>query len=376
MWLFTNMSAQLNDAKTRYENTSRWKKVIAGIVVVTAVYKLYSYNKRNAKVKDVCYYPNVPHFKAKKILDCKTQLGECCLWDDRKKLLCWIDNVGKKFWTYDPITKESKSYDCPECPGSFAFCEDGSYLFAFETGPSFYNIKTQKQSKKIFNFEPNKNTKMNDGRCDRNGRFVVGGMVKFYGTKDDNIFMKWINYFRNIILFSGKTTSSIYRINEDLSVQLLVENIKCTNSICFNLDGNLMFYTDTIGWLNDSKIMKMKYYNDKQIPSNTQIFTKNCKYPDGSVIDSDGNIWSAHCGVGVVSCINKNGKVVLVVDIDDKYPTCCTFGGENLDILFITTLHPGNMQIVEKGWGALYAIKIPNVNGCIENRFVGTVDKL
>ena len=59
-------------------------------------------------------YPDVPHLKAKPIVDCRNILGECVLWDDEKISLL-IDNLGK-FWTLDPETKETNTYELPDRP--------------------------------------------------------------------------------------------------------------------------------------------------------------------------------------------------------------------------------------------------------------------
>ena len=104
------------------------------------------------------------------ILDCDNSLGECPLWDDKRQLLCWIDCKKSIFWRFDPITNKSEEIQLPEIPGSFAICEDGSYLFAFEYGPAYFDVDRQRIIKRVFTFEPGLKTKPNDGRVDRQGQ--------------------------------------------------------------------------------------------------------------------------------------------------------------------------------------------------------------
>ena len=167
--------------------------------------------------------------------------------------------------------------------------------------------------------------------------------------------------------------TSIYRINEDLSTQHIIGDIMCANSICFSVDGNTMYFADSF----KKGIRKLDYFEDKQIPKNDEIFSDKFKgTPDGACIDANGNLWSAQFGNGVVACFDTNGDIIMVVDVPEKNPTCCCFGGEKLDTLFVTTLDgsllPLNNNGSVKDVGNLYAVQIENVKGCKENRFKGT----
>eukprot|EP01084_Bolivina_argentea_P154437 269209_1 len=367
MSFFEKVTDRISNARSSFQALPRWKQLSIGIVSIGIGYTIYKKLKPKKEEKELEYYPNVPHFTANKIVSCSNKLGECCIWDDRKQLLCWIDYENQQFWTYDPKTKQSKSYDLPEKPGSFALCEDGSLFFCFGSGPAFYDIETQTMSKKLYEFEPDVRSRMNDGRCDRNGRFICGGVVKF-NMKATNIFTKTIQMFENIYIYNNHK-SSIHRINTDLSHQVLVRNVLCSNSICFSIDGKTMYYTDSFA----RKINKLDYYNDERIPDNEQIFSDKYKgFADGSCVDGKGNIWNASFGIGKVTCFNEKGDVIMVVDVPEKCVTCCAFGGENMNVLFITTLN-GSMFGLGKSGGDLYAIELPiDVKGCKENRFKGT----
>jgi L-arabinonolactonase len=69
---------------------------------------------------------------------------------------------------------------------------------------------------------------MNDGRCDRVGRFVVGPIdAEFKPT--------------------SKLYSCEYKSDEDLQVTVIdgIEPYGCANSICFSLDGATMYFSDS-----------------------------------------------------------------------------------------------------------------------------------
>ena len=82
------------------------------------------------------------------------------------------------------------------------------------------------------------------------------------------------------------------------------------------------------------------------------------------IVDSVGGLWIALSGAGRVVRINpSNGQVDFVVHLPVKSPTSCTFGGPNLDELFITTRGPDG--------GGLYRVKMPyGIKGLPEPEFL------
>ena len=96
-----------------------------------------------------------------------------------------------------------------------------------------------------------------------------------------------------------------------------------------------------------------------------------------SVVDSQGFLWNATwCAgkcTGMIDRIDPStGNVVFTVHLPDETSeaSCCCFGGENLDILFITTAHEDIDPSSEPHSGGLYAVKLPHgMTGCKEKRF-------
>jgi sugar lactone lactonase YvrE len=57
---------------------------------------------------------------------------------------------------------------------SFAFRERGGWLMAFASGMAFYDLESGK-TECLHKLRPsNDEVRLNDGRCDRQGRFIVG----------------------------------------------------------------------------------------------------------------------------------------------------------------------------------------------------------
>ena len=77
------------------------------------------------------------------------------------------------------------------------------------------------------------------------------------------------------------------------------------------------------------------------------LFPGNMAYTD-----AEGFIWAALSGAGRVVRIHpESGRVDLVVHLPVKSPTSCTFGGPELNTLFITTRGPDG--------GGLYSLVLP-----------------
>ena len=67
--------------------------------------------------------------------------------------------------------------------------------------------------------------------------------------------------------------------------------------------------------------------------------------PDGLTVDEQGGVWVALNGGGAVRRYDPNGLLSEVVEVPTPKVTACTFGGSDLDQLFVTTsqedLEPG-----------------------------------
>ena len=60
-------------------------------------------------------------------------------------------------------------------------------------------------------------------------------------------------------------------------------------------------------------------------------------FPDGSAVDAQGFLWNAEFNGGRVVRYAPDGSIDRVIALPVLRPTCCTFGGPDLDVLFITT---------------------------------------
>merc|ERR1712232_815431 len=73
-------------------------------------------------------------------------------------------------------------------------------------------------------------TRPNDGRVDRQGRFVFG----------------MYNNYHRAGASAGENNAGLYRLNEKLEVESLLDyKYRVSNCICFPKEGNVMYFCDT-----------------------------------------------------------------------------------------------------------------------------------
>lgn len=83
----------------------------------------------------------------------------------------------------------------------------------------------------------------------------------------------------------------------------------------------------------------------------------------GITLDTDGHLWAALGGAGQVVCIDpRSGQTVLTVDLPVNDPTSCTFGGDKLEVLYVTSMKERGARGA-KASGGVFAVTVPGVAG-------------
>lgn len=288
--------------------------------------------------------------RAELIVDCKNEHGEGIFWNPSDGRIWWTDIQGRALWSFDPVTTQSASIPMEDRVCCFAPRAAGGLIVAYSDRVVLFDPETKKETL-VTLFEPeNPETRLNDGRTDRQGRLVVGGMNEVSGTPD----------------------SSVISIDGNLKVQTLIDQISCANSICFSPAGNTMFFADT----PDREILVFDYEKDRGTLTNKRLhasFKQEPGLPDGSCVDAEGGVWNAEWEGHRVVRVAPNGTIDHVIDVPVWKPTCCAFGGPNLDTLFITSSRLMSDEATlkkEPSAGGLFAVK-PGIRGVVDTPFKG-----
>jgi L-arabinonolactonase len=288
--------------------------------------------------------------KAELVLDCRNEHGEGVLWNALDGRLWWTDIHGKALFAYDPDAGRSARFAAPERICCFAPRRDGTLVAAFADGFAFFDPATARRDA-IAPFEPElPQTRLNDGRTDRQGRFIAGGMDE----RDLN------------------PVSSVWRLDPDLRLTQLFGGVRCANSTCFSPDGRTMYFADS----PEGEIVAFDY--DPQTGSvgdrrPLATLPQGRGVPDGSCVDAEGFLWNAVWEGYRVDRFSPDGRLDLSVEVPVMKPTCVAFGGPDLDTLFITTSRLGSSAETlerEPTSGSLYAAR-PGVKGLVDQPFAG-----
>lgn len=252
---------------------------------------------------------------AELLVDAKCELGEGATWCARSGRLYWTDIEGKRLSRYDARDGQHVSWEMPERLACFALCEDERMLLlGLESRLGFFGLETGAIDT-IAEVEPGMPTRLNDGRCDRQGRFV-------FGTKYEAEPMQAIGGF--------------YRLNRDLTLERLpLPAPAISNSIAFSPDGATMYYCDS-----PTRAICACDYNADGTIANQRIFTTltdGTGVPDGSTVDAEGGLWNAQWGGARVVRYGADGLETGRVKIPTAQPSCVTLGGARLDTLYVTS---------------------------------------
>ncbi|CAG4915968.1 SMP-30/gluconolactonase/LRE family protein [Paraburkholderia saeva] len=249
------------------------------------------------------------------LIDAKCRLGEGATWCARTGRFYWTDIEGARLWRYDPADGQSTFWPMPERLATFALCADPHYLLlGLASHLAFFDLATG-ETQHIVDVEPGLKTRVNDGRCDRQGRFV-------FGTKDE--------------ASPVATVGGFYRLNHDLTLERLpLPSPAIANSIAFSPDGATMYYCDS-----PARTIRICAYGEDGSISGDRLFvtlTDATGEPDGSTVDRDGGLWNAQWGGSRVVRYGADGVETARVTVPTAQPSCVALGGAQLGTLYITS---------------------------------------
>lgn len=283
-------------------------------------------------------------------------LGECPVWSETDQCLYWEDIDGKAIHRTDPITQAIESRDLPGRPGSFVFTQTpGRLLVAMENSLEWLDWASGEVSHFIDVEAVSLGNRLNDGRCDHAGRYVVGTM--------------------HPVAEAGRFDGSLYSIDASGNVETLESDVGIPNSTVFDRDRGRMYWADTF----HATIWQWDYDLETGMRSNKSVFFDYNAVPaarglpDGGCLDSDGCLWSASVNGWALTRITPDGAIDRVVELPVAMPTMPAFGGPDLTTIYVTSINGGQIDATRSAGvpaGALLAVDA-GVQGVPEPRFAG-----
>jgi sugar lactone lactonase YvrE len=249
-------------------------------------------------------------------------LGEGPVWDARRKMICWVDILNGIIHQYAPGQKKHTTISVHQMIGSLAVCTSGNFIAALKKGLAFIN-SINGEMKMIADPESHlPHNRFNDGKCDPAGRFWAGTMS----------------------LSEAPNAGSVYMVERDLLITKKIESVTISNGMAWSADHKTFYYIDTPTW----EVVAYDYDKDTAHISNKRVIINIAKEdgcPDGMTIDSDGMLWIAHWDGWQVTRWNPlTAEKLYHIKLPVARVTSCTFGGENLEDLYITSAKVGITQ--------------------------------
>ena len=297
------------------------------------------------------------------VLECGNHLGESPIWDVQEGRLYWVDGTGRRvgnpaLWRLDPRSGKVENWKLDRDVGAMALRKNGGAVLALDDGFYFYDYRNGKLDliSKVDAEQPR--TRLNDGKCDRRGRFFAGGM-------DD----------KEELAICG-----LWRLDPDLKVSKVDGGIICSNGPCWSPDDKTFYFADTFQeefWAYDYDIARGTLSN-KRVFATTK---EDEGVADGSTVDAEGCMWNAQLISGDLVRYAPDGSVERRIGMPVRNITSVIFGGERLDEIYVTSMarvkHPAVHDHFAKqarpqfAAGALFRITGLGIKGLPEPRFAG-----
>lgn len=249
---------------------------------------------------------------AELLLDAKATLGEGPVWDEKTQTLYWVDILQKRIYAGTELLAELDDFI-----GCLAPCKSGNLIVGKRASIVDFDPATSQQTL-LAALSESATNRVNDGKCDPAGRFLLGTMDM--DEKDAS---------GSLYSFDGKQLTR------------LLDNIGISNGLAWSPDHKTFYYIDT-----PTRAVKAFDYDvlTGEI-ANVRVaisIPDSLGWPDGMTSDMEGNVWIAMWGGAQVTRWNpKTGELLEKIPIPALQTSSVVFGGKNRNELYVTSARKG-----------------------------------
>ena len=262
-----------------------------------------------------------------RIGDMRCGVGESPVWHARERALYWTDIPERVLWRWDASSGRTHAWALPEMAGSLALIDEGGVALAMETGVFLFEHPVPEAPIAMREClatvaHRSGGMRFNDGRCDRQGRFLAGTMVCDTAL--------------------AHAQGRLYRLNADRrSLHVLCDELIVPNGLAFSPDGRTMYLSDSHA--SRRIVWSFDYDIDDGVPYGRRVFIEmgealGLGRPDGAAVDADGCYWICGNDAGLVHRFTPDGNRERSIAVPAAKPAMCAFGGAGLDTLFVTSI--------------------------------------
>lgn len=282
--------------------------------------------------------------RAERITDTVAYHGEGPVWHPGWGGLKWVDMLAGDVLSLAPSGEVSRWRSGNPVVAAIRPRTNGGMVLGVEQG--FALVDETGVYTELSPLWPKGKLRMNEGACDPEGNFWCGSMA----------------YDRE----AG--AASLWRLSPDGEREEMLGDLTISNGLCWSAGGTTAYYNDTetyaiskFDWSSNEGLFNRRAFVDLRADG---------VRPDGLTIDAEGGVWIGLSNGSAVRRYDPDSKLTAVIELPVTKVTACTFGGENLDQLFITTSREGLEDDDQPAAGSLFLAE-PGVTGLPVRMFGG-----
>ncbi|CAN5426599.1 SMP-30/gluconolactonase/LRE family protein [soil metagenome] len=273
--------------------------------------------------------------QATRVTDSLTYHGEGAVWSPAWGGLRFVDMLAGDVLTLDPATgRVTRAGSGSPVAALVRPRRDGGAVIATERGFTLESADGSLTA--LADVWGDAGIRMNEGGCTPDGALLVGTMAYDHTP--------------------GAAT--VYRLAPDHTVTTVLTGSTISNGIAFSPDGTIMYYVDTL----TRRIDRFDYSDGELTYRRAYVEVEGDGYPDGLCVDAEGGVWVALFGGSAVRRYTADGVAALEIALPVAQVTSCTFGGDDLRTLYITTSRENLADDEQPEAGSLFSA-VPGVVG-------------
>jgi D-xylonolactonase len=226
------------------------------------------------------------------IADYACETGENPLWHAIEQKLYWCDIPRGRIFRFDPATGLHEQCYEGRPVGGFTVQCDGSLLLFMDRG-TIARWHDGELTEIIESIPAELESRFNDVIADPQGRVFCGTMS------------------------TEQSKGRLYRLDLDGSLEVLLEEIGCSNGMAFSRNAKGFYHTDSFA----HQICLCDYSMEDGTLSNRRIFAQFGKadgMPDGATVDKEGRLWSALWDGGAVVRLVGCRREIVTTDAEGR----------------------------------------------------------
>lgn len=242
-------------------------------------------------------------------------LGEGPLWIAELGCFFWVDIEKGNLHRYNLATEQLEIRHFPHRLAVVLEGQNGKLILGLDRRLVRYDWETEEIEEICAVEEDLTLNRFNDGKVDPKGRIWIGTLSTLF----------------------TEGAGSLYRIGSDLQPTVQLKNLTISNGMAWTADQQTFYFIDT----PTKKIQEFAFAPESGEIKFRRIaveIPEGLGFPDGMCIDQEGMLWVAHyAGSGVYRWNPNTGELMDKIELPVPHVTSCCFGGENLDLMLITT---------------------------------------